>query len=197
MSDIDYIKEFLKTKFKDNYQSLKFVSKRDDGNCNEPMFNSEFEMYNFDKGILKNDNPLCAVDGLDIQSDCIYFIEFKDGKIFDKEKEKKKIRLKLLESLIEIQELLNFSSFDRINNLKKIFILVYNKEKNLKVDIFPDDFKKEREENSKNNFKQFCEQLLRYKRNGIYTDIIFFDKDEFQENYISKYLNDKNCRKSN
>ena len=121
--------------------------------------------------------------------------------IFDKEKEKKKIRLKLLESLIEIQELLNFSSFDRINNLKKIFILVYNKEKNIKVDIFPDDFKKEREENSKNNFKdnfkQFCEQLLRYKRNGIYTDIIFLDKDEFQENYISKYLNDKNCRKSN
>ena len=173
MSDINCIEKFLKTKFKDNYQSLRFVSKRDDGNCSEPMFNSEFKMYNFDKGMLKNNNPLCAVDGLDIQDDCIYFIEFKDGKIFDKEKEKKKIRLKLLESLIEIQELLNFSSFNRINGLKKIFILVYNKEKNLKVEILQDDFKTEREKNLKNNFKQFCEQLLRYKKMA-FIQIFFF-----------------------
>ena len=189
MNDISGIKKILNEKFSSYYNTLKIVSKRDDGkNLGSMIDDSEFKIFNYDRGILTKlipkENALCAVDGIDIKHKKIFFIEFKDGKIFGRgfQTERKLIRLKVLESLIEFVKLPLNMSFTEICLLEKIFILVYNEEAHFKIQ----DFKYERKKKLKEQIQDFLAQLQKYQKVEIYTDIHIYEKKEFVKKYILK-----------
>ena len=83
MITVEEIKGILNEKFINNYQTITRVSERTDNNSKISMLESNFEVFNYDDGILKIINnskkqgAMCAVDAIDIQKDTIYFIEFK------------------------------------------------------------------------------------------------------------------------
>lgn len=189
MNDISEIKRILDENFSSYYNTLKIVSKRDDGkNTGSMIDDSEFKIFNYDRGILTKlipkENVLCAVDGIDIKHKKIFFIEFKDGKIFGRgfQTERKLIRLKVLESLIEFVKLPLNMSFTEICLLEKIFILVYNEEAHFKIQ----DFKYERKKKLKEQIQDFLAQLQKYQKVEIYTDIHIYEKKEFIKKYILK-----------
>ena len=139
MITIDEIKDTLRKKFINNYQSITIVSKRTDNKSKISMLESDFKVFNYDDGILKitnnskNQEPMCAVDAIDIQKDTIYFIEFKDGTVFNaKPKDKYQLRLKMIESIFQLLDVLDIplAQFKNFLDLKKVFILVYNANKN-------------------------------------------------------------------
>ncbi|EGN65554.1 hypothetical protein LC555_02190 [Fusobacterium animalis] len=189
MNDISEIKRILDENFSSYYNTLKIVSKRDDGkNSGSMIDDSEFKIFNYDRGILTKlipkENVLCTVDGIDIKHKKIFFIEFKDGKIFGRgfQTERKLIRLKVLESLIEFVKLPLNMSFTEICLLEKIFILVYNEEAHFKIQ----DFKYERKKKLKEQIQDFLAQLQKYQKVEIYTDIHIYEKKEFIKKYILK-----------
>lgn len=169
MNDISEIKKILNEKFSSYYNTLKIVSKRDDGkNLGSMIDDSEFKIFNYDRGILTKlipkENALCAVDGIDIKHKKIFFIEFKDGKIFGRgfQTERKLIRLKVLESLIEFVKLPLNMSFTEICLLEKIFILVYNEEAHFKIQ----DFKYERKKKIKRTNSRFFSTTSKISKSG-------------------------------
>ena len=129
MITIDEIKDTLRKKFINNYQSITIVSKRTDNKSKISMLESDFKVFNYDDGILKitnnskNQEPMCAVDAIDIQEDTIYFIEFKDGTVFNaKPKDKYQLRLKMIESIFQLLDVLDIplAQFKNFLDLKKV-----------------------------------------------------------------------------
>ena len=201
MNDISKIEKILNKYFKSHFNTLKIVSKRNDEKNPGSMINSEFKIFNYDRGVLTKlfpkENALCAVDGVDIKNKKIFFIEFKDGKIFGKgfQTERKLIRLKALESLIEFVRLPFDMTFTEICLLEKIFILVYNEEAHFKIQ----DFKNERKKNLKKQIQDFLTQLEKYQEVKIYTDIHIYEKKEFIKKYccFPNIVNKKGCVSNN
>lgn len=193
MVTIDEIKDTLRKKFINNYQSITIVSKRTDNKSKISMLESDFKVFNYDDGILKitnnskNQEPMCAVDAIDIQEDTIYFIEFKDGTVFNaKPKDKYQLRLKMIESIFQLLDVLDLplNQFKEFLDLKKVFILVYNeknayKEKNNNKEIYPEakDLK----------YNQYKRKLEKYKETQIYSDVKLYNKEKFEEKYIKRY----------
>ncbi|MHB9307663.1 hypothetical protein ACW0UU_09525 [Fusobacterium polymorphum] len=216
MITIDKIKDILEKKFINNYQTITRVSKRTDDNKSKTvknnvlylgsilltskrkikseisMIESNFKVFNYDDGILKiiNDSKkqeaMCAVDAIDIQEDTLYFIEFKDGYIFGNSKDKHQLRLKMIESIFQLLDVLDLplNQFKEFLDLKKVFILVYNeknayKEKNNNKEIYPEakDLK----------YNQYKRKLEKYKETQIYSDVKLYNKEKFEEKYINKY----------
>lgn len=187
MTKISDLKNFLENKCCDYYQTISIVSQRCDNEAKKSMIDdNKNKIYNYDQGILKKikyeENNLCSVDGIDIKDETIYFIEFKDGKIFGKNKqnERKIIRLKAFESLIEILKIPIDITFADICLLKKIFILVYSEE----IHLQGKDFKLEAKSNLKAQVEEFHTQLKRYQIDGLYTDIHIYEKKEFEEKFL-------------
>ena len=56
MITIDEIKDTLRKKFINNYQSITIVSKRTDNKSKISMLESDFKVFNYDDGILKITN---------------------------------------------------------------------------------------------------------------------------------------------
>ena len=193
MVTIDEIKDTLRKKFINNYQSITIVSKRTDNKSKISMLESDFKVFNYDDGILKitnnskNQEPMCAVDAIDIQEDTIYFIEFKDGTVFNaKPKDKYQLRLKMIKSIFQLLDVLDLplNQFKEFLDLKKVFILVYNeknayKEKNNNKEIYPEakDLK----------YNQYKRKLEKYKETQIYSDVKLYNKEKFEEKYIKRY----------
>ncbi|MCK4260464.1 MAG: hypothetical protein KAX49_15925 [Halanaerobiales bacterium] len=76
----------------------------------------------------------CSPDLIHFKNGKIYFVEFKNGKI-DRKKDKDNLKLKGIEGgLITLYKILSMEyeeiTFEDIVSLKKVFIIVYNKEKN-------------------------------------------------------------------
>lgn len=187
MITIDEIKDTLRKKFINNYQSITIVSKRTDNKSKISMLESDFKVFNYDDGILKitnnskNQEPMCAVDAIDIQEDTIYFIEFKDGTVFNaKPKDKYQLRLKMIESIFQLLDVLDIplAQFKNFLDLKKVFILVYN-DYNAYKGIYPE------EKDLRHN--EYKRRLEKYKESQIYSDIKLYNKETFEEEYIKRY----------
>ncbi|QQB74656.1 hypothetical protein I6H56_04140 [Fusobacterium canifelinum] len=189
MITIEEIKSILNKKFINNYQTITRVSERTDHNEDKiSMLESEFKIFNYDDGILKiinkqkNQEPICAVDAIDIQEDIIYFIEFKDGAVFGaKPKDKYQLRLKMIESIFQLLDVLGLplNKFKEFLDLKKVFILVYN-EDNAYKGIYPEE--------KELRYNEYKRRLEKYKETLIYSDIKLYKKEKFEEKYIKKYL---------
>lgn len=189
MITIEEIKSILNKKFINNYQTITRVSERTDHNEDKiSMLESEFKIFNYDDGILKiinkqkNQEPICAVDAIDIQEDIIYFIEFKDGAVFGaKPKDKYQLRLKMIESIFQLLDVLGLplNKFKEFLDLKKVFILVYN-EDNAYKGIYPEE--------KELRYNEYKRRLEKYKETLIYFDIKLYKKEKFEEKYIKKYL---------
>lgn len=188
MITIEEIKSILNKKFINNYQTITRVSERTDHNEDKiSMLESEFKIFNYDDGILKiinkqkNQEPICAVDAIDIQEDIIYFIEFKDGAVFGaKPKDKYQLRLKMIESIFQLLDVLGLplNKFKEFLDLKKVFILVYN-EDNAYKGIYPEE--------KELRYNEYKRRLEKYKETLIYSDIKLYKKEKFEEKYIKKY----------
>ncbi|PGH21093.1 hypothetical protein RN96_08670 [Fusobacterium polymorphum] len=190
MITIEEIKSILNKKFINNYQTITRVSERTDHNEDKiSMLENEFKIFNYDDGILKiinkqkNQEPICAVDAIDIQEDIIYFIEFKDGAVFGaKPKDKYQLRLKMIESIFQLLDVvlgLPLNKFKEFLDLKKVFILVYN-EDNAYKGIYPEE--------KELRYNEYKRRLEKYKETLIYSDIKLYKKEKFEEKYIKKYL---------
>lgn len=189
MITIEEIKSILNKKFINNYQTITRVSERTDHNEDKiSMLESEFKIFNYDDGILKiinkqkNQEPICAVDAIDIQEDIIYFIEFKDGAVFGaKPKDKYQLRLKMIESIFQLLDVLGLplNKFKEFLDLKKVFILVYN-EDNAYKGIYPEE--------KELRYNEYKRRLEKYKETQIYSDVKLYNKEKFEEKYIKKYL---------
>ena len=189
MITIEEINSILNKKFINNYQTITRVSERTDHNEDKiSMLESEFKIFNYDDGILKiinkqkNQEPICAVDAIDIQEDIIYFIEFKDGAVFGaKPKDKYQLRLKMIESIFQLLDVLGLplNKFKEFLDLKKVFILVYN-EDNAYKGIYPEE--------KELRYNEYKRRLEKYKETLIYFDIKLYKKEKFEEKYIKKYL---------
>ena len=189
MITIEEIKSILNKKFINNYQTITRVSERTDHNEDKiSMLESEFKIFNYDDGILKiinkqkNQEPICAVDAIDIQEDIIYFIEFKDGAVFGaKPKDKYQLRLKMIESIFQLLDVLGLplNKFKEFLDLKKVFILVYN-EDNAYKGIYPEE--------KDLKYNQYKRKLEVYRETQIYSDVRLYKKEKFEEKYIKKYL---------
>jgi hypothetical protein len=151
------------------------------------MLESDFKVFNYDDGILKiinkqkNQEPICAVDAIDIQEDIIYFIEFKDGAVFGaKPKDKYQIRLKMIESIFQLLDILGLplNNFKEFLDLKKVFILVYN-DNNAYKGIYPEE--------KELRYNEYKRRLEKYKETQIYFDVKLYSKEKFEEKYINKY----------
>ena len=185
---IEEIKSILNKKFINNYQTITRVSERTDNNENKiSMLESEFKIFNYDDGILKIINnskkqeAMCAVDAIDIQKDTIYFIEFKDGSVFNaKPKDKYQLRLKMIESIFQLLDVLDLplNKFKEFLDLKKVFILVYN-DNNAYKGIYPE------EKDLRHN--EYKRRLEKYKESQIYSDIKLYNKETFEKEYIKRY----------
>ncbi|PHH95912.1 hypothetical protein KST83_02120 [Fusobacterium nucleatum] len=188
MITIEEIKSILNKKFINNYQTITRVSERTDHNEDKiSMLESEFKIFNYDDGILKiinkqkNQEPICAVDAIDIQEDIIYFIEFKDGAVFGaKPKDKYQLRLKMIESIFQLLDVLGLplNKFKEFLDLKKVFILVYN-EDNAYKGIYPEE--------KELRYNEYKRRLEKYKETQIYSDVKLYNKEKFEEKYINKY----------
>ena len=188
MITIEEIKSILNKKFINNYQTITRVSERTDHNEDKiSMLESEFKIFNYDDGILKiinkqkNQEPICAVDAIDIQEDIIYFIEFKDGAVFGaKPKDKYQLRLKMIESIFQLLDVLDLplNKFKEFLDLKKVFILVYN-EDNAYKGIYPEE--------KELRYNEYKRRLEKYKETQIYSDVKLYNKEKFEEKYINKY----------
>ena len=188
MITIEEIKSILNKKFINNYQTIPRVSERTDHNEDKiSMLESEFKIFNYDDGILKiinkqkNQEPICAVDAIDIQEDIIYFIEFKDGAVFGaKPKDKYQLRLKMIESIFQLLDVLGLplNKFKEFLDLKKVFILVYN-EDNAYKGIYPEE--------KELRYNEYKRRLEKYKETQIYSDVKLYNKEKFEEKYINKY----------
>lgn len=190
MVGVDNIKEILEGRFKAYYHTINIVSKRDDSNSQKPMIdNNEEKIYNYDNGILKKissgENRLCSVDGIDIKDNKLYFIEFKDGKIFgDKQKDERKIiRLKAIESLFEFIKLdKSRITLPDIFNYPKVFVLVYSIEAHIEIK----DFEIERKKIMNVKIRDFHKQMEKYKDLGLYNEILIYEKEDFIKEYFEK-----------
>lgn len=188
MITIEEIKSILNKKFINNYQTITRVSERTDHNEDKiSMLESEFKIFDYDDGILKiinkqkNQEPICAVDAIDIQEDIIYFIEFKDGAVFGaKPKDKYQLRLKMIESIFQLLDVLGLplNKFKEFLDLKKVFILVYN-EDNAYKGIYPEE--------KELRYNEYKRRLEKYKETQIYSDVKLYNKEKFEEKYINKY----------
>ena len=188
MITIEEIKSILNKKFINNYQTITRVSERTDNNENKiSMLESEFKIFNYDDGILKIINnskkqeAMCAVDAIDIQKDTIYFIELKDGSVFNaKPKDKYQLRLKMIESIFQLLDVLDLplNKFKEFLDLKKVFILVYN-DNNAYKGIYPE------EKDLRHN--EYKRRLEKYKESQIYSDIKLYNKETFEKEYIKRY----------
>ena len=167
--------------------SVLVVSKRTDNKSKISMLESDFKVFNYDDGILKitnnskNQEPMCAVDAIDMQEDTIYFIEFKDGTVFNaKPKDKYQLRLKMIESIFQLLDILGLplNNFKEFLDLKKVFILVYN-DNNAYKGIYPEE--------KELRYNEYKRRLEKYKETQIYFDVKLYSKEKFEEKYINKY----------
>lgn len=179
------ILNFLEENYPKCIKNIKIISK-DKENKVSMVDNEEIKFFDFDEELLKrvymgkNTSSLSGVDGLDIKNRTLYFIEFKNGNL---KKEKVKIRLKALESLVGLIKVFQKFSFEcdfiDLCLLNKTFILVYNEEKN---SANPNS------DRLKNlcDFTDLKEQLEQYKGN-VYKNIYLLTAKQFEEKYLKKY----------
>ena len=127
-----------------------------------------------------------AVDGLDFQNDTVYLIEFKNGKLNEKE-DKIGIRLKLTESLLGIvrgfEDIKFKCDFENLLKLQKKYILVYNEEKNYMSASFGNILE------GRANIQILKEILSEYEKTLV-DKILFMSKTDFEEFYLKKYYRD-------
>ncbi|MDK8323171.1 MAG: hypothetical protein QP761_04630 [Campylobacter ureolyticus] len=170
------MKEFEKFK-----TTIKIIS-YDKNNC-EYMSNSQHEAFNLDlakddfmqdlsKNNIKCQHSLCSNDGIFKKNNEVYFIEFKNGKIFDNKNKiknncKKIIYYKILHSIFIFLSYTSRYTKDKIH-----YILVYNKEKN------SDRVISQKLNNYANN-KKYILDLSFFER--YFKTINCYDKNDFEK----------------
>ncbi len=160
------------------FEAFKKVSIKDisyDQSSKEHMSMSKYEALNFDeikdnfmKDLSKNSiyckSTLSSNDGIFVKNDEIYFIEFKNGKIFDN---KKSIKLKSKEMIYYkiLYSIFIFLSYHSNYRKEKMnYILVYNKHKN--------------------SDRAINKCLKNYaKEKAIFLDLSFFEERYFKKTY--------------
>lgn len=171
----------------------------------EYMTESSLIVYDFDKikddfatinGQCKNCKPR-SVDALYCENDSkIYFIEFKNGKLYDdkhsnkKEANKGKIREKFYDSIIIYSRLKNITLNKLVN--KAIFVLVYNEEKNKGIQ----GSQGISQTSSYNNLNKVINRIAKTNPSTfgfnkfikfICNDACLYTEKEFQEKFVNKY----------
>lgn len=182
--------------FYDNMASLKETSKDDsDPNNIQYMTSSEAEVVNFDlvkrkyaNGLGLSEEVATSVDAVISFSDGVLFVEFKNGKVNNRD-----IKDKVRDSLLIFLEIIkNDIDFSR-NNID--FVLVYNIEKN----ALPNQLKKgEPQETPSRVFiadyfaKKAKREFIRFdleKYEGLYfRNIHTYSKERFEEYFKTLVL---------
>ncbi len=178
MIDINSIDEFRKA-----YCSLKECSKDKHDSQVLYMTESEMRVVNFDQ-VKDHYISRLSVSETPKSSDALYqnsegklfFIEFKNGKI--DRKDEFGLKLKIYDSLLIFLDIIkNFVDFTR----KELsFILVYDEEKNPKMDSFPKLLFKR----AKGEIIRFG--LERFKRLYFY-EVYTVTKSEFEERFLKNW----------
>ncbi|NLM04949.1 MAG: hypothetical protein GX214_08015 [Clostridiales bacterium] len=179
------IKRYLNKNYQSNIKSLKDISY--DKENKEYLSNLETSCMSYDdviKDICKKDSILefASPDAIFFKNDIVYFIEFKNAKIFDKynKEYRMKIKLKLVEGgCIGLYKLANLAGiaveFSDIIKLKKKYLVVYNSDKATK--------------NANNIRNHLRSKLAMQQYKGTYVeDINIISSTSFDSTYKSKNL---------
>ena len=124
--DIQDIEEYFRTKYIDFEKSVRDVS-YDDANKEYMIEDLPYKMYCYDKMIeaeLCGNDTLKSMDGISIHDNYINFIEFKNGKI-----EQKDLLGKVSQGMHYLQEVMLERHYFSVEGIKTRFILVYNGER--------------------------------------------------------------------
>ena len=177
------IQQFKELEIFKNFEStFKETSCDSDSGERAYMTESEIPVINFDK--VKNyyirdmglpETP-CSSDALYMSEDNVYFIEFKNGKMSNKEGFM--VQKKIYDSLLIFNDLVeqNISFCREYVN----FILVYNESKNSKDEITNHFFKKAKQHRVRFNLKKF--EKLHFKNVFTYTE------NEFQQEFLNSLI---------